>query len=82
MQAKVSKPELPGFDPIAEVSLQKELRVLGGREMNADESWRTDERYGVSVRGRRFVFRDAAAFYRFEEFVRTEFTVDRVPRTD
>jgi hypothetical protein len=82
MQGKAIKTELPSFGSGAEASLQKKLRALGGREIGAEEDWCADEHYGVSVRGRRFVFRDPIAFYRFEEFVRTELAVDRTPHTD
>jgi hypothetical protein len=77
MPGKALKTELPNFGSGTEASLQKKLRALGGREIGVEEDWRADERYGVSVRGRRFVFRDPAAFYRFEEFVQTELAVDR-----
>ncbi|MEW6298625.1 MAG: hypothetical protein AB1671_12890 [Thermodesulfobacteriota bacterium] len=82
MPGKAPKIELPRFGSEAEVALQKKLCALGGRELTADEHWRADEHYGVSVGGRRFVFRDPAAFYRFEEFVRTEFAVDRAPQAE
>jgi hypothetical protein len=55
------------FDPGAEVLIQQKLRALGGRELGVEEDWRTDEQYSVSVKGRRFAFRDPAAFYHFTE---------------
>jgi hypothetical protein len=82
MQGKALKTEILSFGPGAEASLQKKLRALGGREIGIEEDWRAGEHYGVSVKGRRFVFRDPAAFYRFEEFVRTELAVDRTPHPD
>ncbi len=57
--------------PRTKVSLQKTLRALGGREISADEPLRADERYGLSIEGRRFVFRDPATFHRFKEELRT-----------
>ncbi|MGE0684962.1 MAG: hypothetical protein AB7P69_29130 [Candidatus Binatia bacterium] len=81
MSGKASKIELPSFGPGAEKSIQKKLRALGGREISVEEDWRADEHYGVSVKGRRFVFRDPAAFYRFEEFVQTELAADRASPT-
>ena len=80
MPGKVLKTELPRIGSEAEATLRKKLHALGGRELTADEHWRADEHYGVSVGGRRFVFRDPAAFYRFEEFVQTEFVGDHAPR--
>jgi hypothetical protein len=82
MPGKTSKIELPSFGSGAERSIQKKLRALGGREIGTEEDWRADEQYGVSVKGRRFVFRDPAAFYRFEEFVQTELAADRGSHTD
>ncbi len=72
MPGKALKTEQLRLGSEAEAALQKKLHALGGRELTADEYWRADEHYGVSIGGRRFVFRDPAAFYRFEEFVRTE----------
>ncbi|MCS6925442.1 MAG: hypothetical protein NZ578_06020 [Candidatus Binatia bacterium] len=61
-----------------ETVLRRQLRALGGRELSADELWHTGERYGVSIGGRRFVFRDPTAFSRFAEFVRAVFADRRV----
>lgn len=72
MQKKANWTAMVRFDPVSEVSIQQQLHALSGREIGVEEDWRADERYGVSVKGRRFVFRDPAAFYRFEEFIRTE----------
>jgi hypothetical protein len=74
MQEKANWAERMRFGPVTEVSIQQQLRALGGREIGIEEDWRADEHYGVSVKGRRFVFRDPTAFYRFEEFVRTALT--------
>lgn len=82
MSGKASKIAILSFSPGAERSIQKKLRALGGREIGVEEDWRADEHYGVSVKGRRFVFRDPAAFYRFEEFVQTELAADLAPSTD
>jgi hypothetical protein len=82
MQEKATKTEVSSFGSGTEISIQKKLDALGGREIGVEEDWRADEHYGVSVKGRRFVFRDPAAFYRFEEFVRTELTADRAPHSD
>lgn len=58
------------FRSQTKASLQKTLPALGGREISEDESLRKDEQYGLSIEGRRFVFRDPAAFNRFKEEVR------------
>ena len=58
------------FHPHTTVSLQKTLHELGGREISADESLREGEHYGLSIEGRRFVFRDPTAFNRFKEELR------------
>lgn len=52
---------------LVEETLQNTLRKLGGREIRGDDIWHADERYGVSIKGRRFVFRDPVAFHRFKE---------------
>lgn len=82
MPSKAHTTGPPRFGAGAEASIQHKLRALGGREIGAEEDWRADERYGVSVKGRRFVFRDPAAFHRFEEFVRTDLTGDGALRPD
>jgi hypothetical protein len=79
MRGKISQTKIPSFRSRAEVSLQQKVRALGGREIGAEEDWRADEHYGVSIRGRRFVFRDPASFYRFEEFVQTELAAGSTP---
>ena len=58
------------FRPHTKVSLQKTSHKLGGREISADEPLREDEHYGLSMEGRRFVFRDPTAFNRFKEELR------------
>jgi len=82
MPEKAANREPSNFDSITEASIQETLSALGGREIDVEENWRAGERYGVSVKGRRFVFRDPTAFYRFEEFVRTELVADRAAYTD
>jgi hypothetical protein len=82
MLGKAPKTEPPWVGSEAEATLRKKLHALGGRELTADGHWRAGELYGVSVGGRRFGFRDPAAFYRFEEFVRTEFAVDHAPQKE
>lgn len=73
MQERIPTLALPRVHPAAEAALRRTLRALGGRELSPDELWHIGERYGVSIGGRRFVFRDPTAFYRFAEFVRAEF---------
>jgi hypothetical protein len=82
MQEKASWTEMARFDPVAEVLIQQKLHALSGREIGVEEEWRADEHYGVSVKGRRFVFRDLASFYRFEEFVQTELAARSTPLHD
>jgi hypothetical protein len=79
MQGKAIKTELPSFGSGTEAALQQKLRALGGREIGVEEDWRADEHYGMSIKGRRFVFRDPVAFYRFEEFVQTELAAGSTP---
>lgn len=73
MQETLTAIALPRMSSVAEATLRRTLRALGGRELSPDELWHSGERYGVSISGRRFVFRDPTAFYRFAEFVRAAF---------
>ena len=70
MVPKASHTDTARFRPRTRVSLQQTLRALGGREISADEALREGEHYGLSIEGRRFVFRDPTAFSRFKEELR------------
>ncbi len=70
MALKANHTDTARFRPRTKGSLQKILRALGGREIGEDESLREGEQYGLSIEGRRFVFRDPTAFNRFREEVR------------
>ncbi len=70
MPPKANHTDNARFLPRTKGSLQKTLRTLGGREISADESLREGEHYGLSIEGRRFVFRDPTAFSRFKEELR------------
>ena len=70
MAPKANHTDTARFRPRTKVSLQKTLRALGGREISTDESLREGEHYGLSIEGRRFVFRDPTAFNRFKEELR------------
>lgn len=76
MIEKATRSETTRFGSIVEETLQNTLRTLGGREIGSVESDDSDdilhdnELYGVSIKGRWFVFRDPAAFHRFKEEMR------------
>ena len=70
MTSKANHTDIGRFRPRAKMSLQKTLHALGGREIHADDPLREGEHYGLSIEGRRFVFRDPAAFRRFKEELR------------
>ena len=70
MAPKANHTATARFRPRTKVSLQKTLHALGGREIGEDESLREGEHYGLSIEGRRFVFRDPTAFNRFREELR------------
>ena len=69
-RGNASLAETARFSSVMEETLQKILQTLGGREIGSDDSedtWHDNELYGVSIEGRRFVFRDPTAFHRFKE---------------
>ena len=60
------------FTNNANRAIQEKLAELGGRELRSNDEWRENEKYAISLEGRRFVFSHPAAYNRFDEFVVTE----------
>ncbi len=60
------------FTNNANRAIQEKLAELGGRELRSNDERGENEKYAMSVKGRRFIFSDLAAYNRFDEFVMTE----------
>jgi hypothetical protein len=63
------------FTPAVNDAIRAKLTELGGRELRRDEARRGNEKYLMSLEGRRFAFCDLDSYSRFDEFVVTELRV-------